>query len=193
MITGIYRGIVYKSKDDKGLGRLQVYVPSLGKNWVKWAMPNSPFVGKNQGLYMKPKEKSLVWIGFEEGDENKPIWLGGFWGIPVGAGKYADEAGIETPETDENKRVIKTEKATIEIDDTTGNVTITTEGEVNINNGSNGVARKADAVKTSIPINSVIVSVTGGSGAPAVGILNAVPIECTGEITESSETVKAGD
>jgi hypothetical protein len=51
--------------------------------------------------------------------------------------------------------------------------------------GTNGVARKTDTVKVTIPIGTFLVAATGGSPNPA-------PVEVTGEITDGSSKVKVG-
>jgi hypothetical protein len=51
-------------------------------------------------------------------------------------------------------------------------------------------ARKTDPIEAILPANSVVVEVTGGSGAPAVGVKNASDIVLSGEITSGSSTVK---
>lgn len=53
-------------------------------------------------------------------------------------------------------------------------------------------ARKEDAVEAIIPAGTVVVSVSGGSGAPAVGTLNPSDIVLDGEITEGSDQIFIG-
>tara|TARA_Y100001973_G_scaffold98240_1_gene155532 strand:+ start:125 stop:706 length:582 start_codon:yes stop_codon:yes gene_type:complete len=55
------------------------------------------------------------------------------------------------------------------------------------------VGRVGDSVEVTIPAASFITSVTGGSGAPAVGVPNAAPITLNGTITAGSSVVKAVD
>lgn len=64
--------------------------------------------------------------------------------------------------------------------------------------GKDGVAhrpaaRKDDAVKVTIPAGTVIVSVSGGGGSPAVGVLNPSDIDITGTITAGSGNVEIAD
>lgn len=56
---------------------------------------------------------------------------------------------------------------------------------VTMQGGTNGVARKTDTVKVTIPIGTFLVAATGGSPNPA-------PVEVTGEITDGSSKVKVG-
>ena len=57
------------------------------------------------------------------------------------------------------------------------------------NDGTLESARNTDPVKVTIPIGTFIVSVSGGSGAPAVGVLNATPIDVNGTIQDGTKEV----
>lgn len=78
---GKYRGRVRDNEDPERLGRLRVIVPSLfGEEETTWALPALPFGGlSQQGMFFIPEVESQVWIEFEEGDVNRPIWTGVFW------------------------------------------------------------------------------------------------------------------
>jgi hypothetical protein len=79
---GKYRGTVVNNIDPEQRGRIQAIVPAVS-NVVptSWAMPCVPMAGKQQGTFMVPQMGAGVWIEFEGGDPDKPIWVGGFWGI----------------------------------------------------------------------------------------------------------------
>ena len=84
---GKYRGFVVNNMDPKRLGRLTLRVPSvLGPDVVTgWAMPCVPYGGqKNQGFLCIPEVGAGVWVEFEEGDLEFPIWVGTFWSEPGG-------------------------------------------------------------------------------------------------------------
>lgn len=76
---GKYRGIVINNVDDLGLGRLQAEIPALSMTVFDWALPCSPFAGPLVGFYAIPPMGANVWIEFEGGNPNHPIWVGGFW------------------------------------------------------------------------------------------------------------------
>lgn len=77
---GKYRGKVDNNLDPLGQGRVQVKVPAvLGETTLAWAMPCSPYAGPGVGLFMVPPNDANVWVEFEGGDPNLPIWAGGFW------------------------------------------------------------------------------------------------------------------
>lgn len=78
---GKYRGKVTDSKDPLNLGRVQVQVAAVyGDGRNSWAMPCTPYAGKDIGLFMIPPVDTNVWVEFEGGDPDYPIWSGCFWG-----------------------------------------------------------------------------------------------------------------
>ena len=78
---GKYRGTVINNVDPLGKGRLLVQVPAvLGVGISSWAMPCVPVAGIQTGMYLVPLPQAGVWIEFEAGDPDYPIWVGGFWG-----------------------------------------------------------------------------------------------------------------
>ncbi len=78
---GKYRGMVFNNIDPMQTGRIQVQVPDvLGPGMTSWAMPCVPFAGKQSGVFVLPQIGDGVWVEFEQGDIDYPIWVGGFWG-----------------------------------------------------------------------------------------------------------------
>jgi hypothetical protein len=90
---GKYRGTVINPIDVTGLGRVQVSVTDvLGDNRQAWAMPAAPWAGKGVGFFAIPPEGASVWVEFERGDPDYPIWSGCFWEKgqePAGTGPLA--------------------------------------------------------------------------------------------------------
>ena len=85
---GKYRGTVITNVDPMQIGRIQVIVPDVsGVLPSSWAMPCVPVAGINTGVFTVPQIGSGVWIEFEQGDPDRPIWVGGYWGsaaeVPV--------------------------------------------------------------------------------------------------------------
>jgi uncharacterized protein involved in type VI secretion and phage assembly len=79
---GKYRATVFNNIDPEQRGRIQAFVPDvLGLVPSSWALPCLPIAGKQMGTYMIPQIGAGVWIEFEQGDPDYPIWTGGFWGI----------------------------------------------------------------------------------------------------------------
>lgn len=85
---GKYRGTVIENIDPLQIGRVLVQVPDvLGETPSSWAMPCVPAAGIQSGTFVVPPITSQVWVEFEQGDPDYPIWTGGFWGtaadVPV--------------------------------------------------------------------------------------------------------------
>ena len=81
-------------------GRLQVQVPDVaGLAPASWAMPCVPVAGIQNGMFALPIIGSGVWVEFEQGDPDYPIWVGCFWGsaAEVPALALADAAGPDAP------------------------------------------------------------------------------------------------
>jgi hypothetical protein len=78
---GKYRGQVENNVDPLQMGRLQVSVPAvLGSGTLSWAMPCVPYAGSGVGFFAIPAVGANVWVEFEGGDTDYPIWSGCFWG-----------------------------------------------------------------------------------------------------------------
>jgi uncharacterized protein involved in type VI secretion and phage assembly len=79
---GKYRGTVVTNVDPEQRGRITAMVPDvLGMMPSSWALPCVPMAGKQQGTYVMPQIGAGVWIEFENGEADHPIWTGGFWGV----------------------------------------------------------------------------------------------------------------
>ncbi|MEN8175233.1 MAG: phage baseplate assembly protein V [Pseudomonadota bacterium] len=78
---GKYRGMVLNNVDPMSQGRLQVQVPDVaGLAPASWAMPCVPIAGLQNGMVALPVIGSGVWVEFEQGNPDHPIWTGCFWG-----------------------------------------------------------------------------------------------------------------
>ena len=77
---GKYRGTVVNNIDPLQIGRIQVSVPDVSVIPGSWAMPCLPIAGKQEGVFMVPQIGAGVWVEFEQGNPDYPIWVGGFWG-----------------------------------------------------------------------------------------------------------------
>jgi uncharacterized protein involved in type VI secretion and phage assembly len=131
---GKYRGIVVDNADPEQLGRLKVKVPSvLGNDIVTgWATPCVPYGGEmNQGMLFIPDVDAGVWIEFEEGDLEFPIWVGTYWSKPGGESELpkpndpdgAEQGSVQDPPT---RKIIKTLKGhTIQFEDNDGEEMVT--------------------------------------------------------------------
>jgi Type VI secretion system/phage-baseplate injector OB domain len=79
---GKYRGVVVENLDPMQIGRIQAQVPDvLGETPSGWALPCVLAAGIQAGCFVVPPVGSQVWVEFEQGDPDFPIWTGGFWGL----------------------------------------------------------------------------------------------------------------
>lgn len=78
---GKYRGLVFLNVDPQNQGRIKAIVPEvLGIFPSNWCMPCAPYAGTMAGLFTVPMVGTGVWIEFEAGDVNRPVWTGCWWG-----------------------------------------------------------------------------------------------------------------
>lgn len=78
---GKYRGTVINNVDPSGLGRVQVLVPDVSPEAItSWAMPCIPLGLTGPTGSALPNRGATVWIEFEQGDMDHPIWTGVFFG-----------------------------------------------------------------------------------------------------------------
>lgn len=78
---GKYRAVVLDNQDPEQVGRLQLQVPAvLGTLASAWALPCAPYAGPGVGLHAVPPVGAAVWVEFEAGNPELPIWSGGWWG-----------------------------------------------------------------------------------------------------------------
>ena len=78
---GKYRATVINNLDPLQIGRVQVLVPDVSNVMPSsWAMPSLPVGGMQMGIFAVPPVGAGVWVEFEQGDPDYPIWTGCFWG-----------------------------------------------------------------------------------------------------------------
>ena len=140
---GKYRGTVANNIDPQQMGRVQVNVPSvLGGGSLSWAMPCVPYAGPGVGFFAIPPNGANIWVEFEGGNPDYPIWSGCFWGL----GEVPAIPAIA------EMKVFKTDACTLTLNDIPGigGVTIETSSGMKIvltatgleiNNGQGGVIK----------------------------------------------------
>ncbi len=81
---GKFRGTVLNNVDPELRGRLMLTVPDvLGVIPSSWAEPVVPLAGPTgppMGVYLVPPIGAGVWVEFEGGNPDYPIWAGCRWG-----------------------------------------------------------------------------------------------------------------
>jgi uncharacterized protein involved in type VI secretion and phage assembly len=83
-LFGKFRGTVLNNVDPELRGRLILNVPdALGLIPSTWAEPCTPLAGPtgpSMGAYLVPPIGAGVWVEFEQGNIDYPIWVGCRWG-----------------------------------------------------------------------------------------------------------------
>ena len=168
---GKYRGFVVDNADPEQLGRLKLRVPSVLGNEVVtgWATPCVPYGGNaNQGVLFVPEVGAGVWVEFEEGDLEFPIWVGTFWSKPGGESELpkpnnadgTEQGSVQDPPT---RKIIKTKQGhTIQLEDTDGEEMITiieaTHGHV--------ITMNQDGITMTDGANGNTITMNASSGFP---------------------------
>jgi uncharacterized protein involved in type VI secretion and phage assembly len=156
---GRYRGKVIENDDAFNLGRIRAYVSLGGGRGVQtpWALPSFPYAGKNVGFYFIPPIGASVWIEFEAGSLDDPIWTGCFWN---------EDEQIEGENLRPEIKMIKTDFATIKVDDSSSSpkINIKTESNLEITLTSDEIILTTNSQPSAkISLKNKIVSVNDGA------------------------------
>ena len=156
---GKYRGVVTDNKDPLMTGRVKARVPDvMGEKETGWAMPCAPFGGSGVGFFALPTVGAGVWIEFEHGDPDYPIWSGCWFG------SAADMPPILLAPP-YKKTLIKTEGGnSVLLDDTPGigGITLETSGGQKVVMNATGV-EITNGQGASIKLTGPQVSINGGA------------------------------
>lgn len=83
---GKYRATVLLNTDPELRGRLQLLIPDvlgpIPSTWAEACVPLAGPTGPPMGVYLVPPIGAGVWVEFEQGDINYPVWVGCRWGAP---------------------------------------------------------------------------------------------------------------
>jgi uncharacterized protein involved in type VI secretion and phage assembly len=152
---GKYRGVVENNEDPLKKGRVQVSVPTvLGESTLSWAMPCMPYSGPEEvGFFTIPPERANVWVEFEAGDPNRPIWSGCFWG---------ENETVPARQGTAEQKVLKTKAGTIKIDDSAEEFTIETSRGAKILMDSQGI-EISNGKGASVKLSGNTVSINGSA------------------------------
>lgn len=176
---GKYRAFVTDNNDPDQLGRVKVQVPSVfGQQDSYWALPCSPFGGlAEQGLFMIPEVGAQVWIEFEEGNKDAPIWVGVFW-QPSEA--IPQEAQKSPPTT----RIIKTPAGNLlQFDDESGKEKLRLAhpkgAELNIDENGTTIINDAKGAKLTLDADGNSLSLEDANG-------NSLTMDASGTVIKDS-------
>lgn len=118
---GKYRGVVTHNEDPQKLLRLRARIPDLfGDQESGWALPCLPMATRDAGVLAVPPVGAWVWIEFERGEPDHPVWTGCFF--------TTDSALPREVKDDPTKRVVLKTAAGhfVLLDDKAGSLTLQT-------------------------------------------------------------------
>jgi|APLak6261658528_1056013.scaffolds.fasta_scaffold00016_7 uncharacterized protein involved in type VI secretion and phage assembly len=176
---GKFRGFVVDNQDPEQRGRLRVRVPSVLADAVTgWALPCLPFGGlANQGLFFVPEVGAQIWVEFEEGNLDRPLWVGVFW---QQLGDIPQE-GQKTPPT---TRVLRTPSGhVLQFDDAAGaeqfHLYHPTGAELSIDAQGSMVLSNPRGARLALDVdgNKVVLEDTNG---------NSMTLDATGTVVQDS-------
>lgn len=154
LLFGKYRGKVTANTDPMLMGRIQVTAAAALGTACVWALPCAPFAGASVGFFAIPPVGANVWVEFEGGNPDFPIWSGCFWGI----GEWP--ASMALPQM----LVVKTQTATLTLNDLPGigGITIQTADGKKIAISATGIEIN-DGMGGSISMKGPKVTVNNGA------------------------------
>lgn len=163
-VYGKRQGIVTDVNDPERMGRLRARVPGLLQSeTTPWALPCAPFTGPDAGLFAVPPVGAGVWIEFEAGNLDYPIWSGGWW--PRGDAPVPEEGAAGQQPT----KVLKTDTGLhVALDDASETLVIS-DG-----NGTNKITIQSQGGRIEIKATSKVVveapqiELVDGAGHPLV-------------------------
>lgn len=161
---GKYRGTVFNNIDPMQMGRIQVIVPDVSSiSPSSWAMPCLPVGGIQMGIFAVPTIGAGVWVEFEHGDPDYPIWTGCYWGsaaeVPTTALLSPPPVPAITLQTPLQNSIIVSDNPAIgiTIKTTTGAMIMINDLGITISNGKKAILTMVGPV---VDINAGALTIT---------------------------------
>jgi Type VI secretion system/phage-baseplate injector OB domain len=151
---GKYRGKVVDNNDPLKRGSVQVIVPAVMGDRPLWALPCVPYAGPDVGFFAMPPVDASVWVEFENGNRDHPIWAGCFW----------EEGEIPAADASPDVAFLRTPGAVIRIE-ASGTLEIETAGGAKITLTGTEITLEAPSIKH---------SANGGATALSAGGFDAM-------------------
>ena len=183
---GKYRGKVVNPVDPMELGRIIALVPAVSEIPLTWALPSVPYAGPDVGFFAVPPPGANVWIEFEGGDPNFPIWSGCFWG----EGQVPAEPAVPTT------IMLKTTLGSISINNLEAELKlelIAPDGLMSMTMSPAGVNLSLNEVTISMTMEAITLSHSESNVAitpEAIGLTNA---EASVEVTPAAISLANGE
>lgn len=212
---GVYRAEVVDNTDSDNKGLIKIRCPAVGDQpgVAREAYPMMPFAGAGYGLKFVPPKGSYVWVEFERGKLDMPVYRGGWWakGEMPSDLESVDTFGLVTPAGHqiiladdlgrEFVRVRHKNGGVVEID-AAGNMTLANgaslipgvETTVSVGKDADEAAVKGDTLKGLLEelidaITQLTVVTPTGLSSPPVNVATFIQIK-TNLITLLSDVVK---
>jgi len=199
---GKYRGRVADNKDPLKIGRIKPLVPAISDKELNWAMPCAPYAGPKVGFFAIPPLDADVWIEFEGGDPNYPIWVGGFWQTAEAKTVPPDATGPERKVWQSDKMVLilddKAGEFTAKMDTASGTMSLVMNGDgIQLTTNKVTITMKADSIELKQGPATVEVAngVTLKRAAASVAVTDSIALKngaASAEIEQSSIALKNG-
>jgi phage baseplate assembly protein gpV len=180
LFYGLYKARVIDNQDPLGLGRLKIHCEQVhGTQYPDvWAQTFTPYAGDGFGLFAIPDKGELVWVAFDHGRAEYPIWLGGWYAygeptpdmVPTNV-VLAVKEGLKLVinRQDKSITILKDNQNSIVMDDngitiiTDKDVAVTAQGNVKVTAQQNVQvqAQEADVNAQTIKMQASTVAITG--------------------------------
>lgn len=128
---GTYRAVVVNNNDPTKQGKLKIRCEAIhGSSPCEvWAWPIAPWASKSCGLWIIPDVGDSVYVVFDHGRADAPLWFGGWWAKGETTADMVTKKVVLT--TKEGMKVVLDREAkSILVEQTGGNSILMTSDEV---------------------------------------------------------------
>lgn len=131
---GSYRGVVKRVDDPLNRGRIMVHVPQIhGDSWPEvWANPKAVGAGPGCGLWAIPDVGDCIWVEFDHGRPEHPIWSTGWWSETDASDEDMTTKKVVLVVKEGMKVVLDRENQTVMIEQSMGNSVFISDEELRI-------------------------------------------------------------
>lgn len=131
-------------------GRIRAQVADVwGDAEGGWALPANPLGAGGMGVFAVPELGTGVWIEFERGDPDFPIWSGAWWGSPPDLSAAPYQQVIARTQGGQTLTLEDSPGGGITLETSSGQRIVLAEAGIEITNG------KGASIKLSGPLVSV--------------------------------------
>ena len=193
-IPGVVVGIVTNNKDDDGMGRVKVKLPSISDtDETYWARVAAPMAGKERGFYFLPEVGDEVLVAFAYGDPRFPFILGALWNgkeaPPATNGDGKNDVRVIKSRSGHLIRLTDSDNAEkIEIIDKSGNNSIVFDTAAKLVKISSAQDITLSAASGTIKLEAKTVEIAGSAGAKIESQAN-LDVKAGGQMTLKGATI----